>query len=102
MAAPNVLPRDVSGKLKSEAHSNLERMNLTAIQSALREQGLDAWLFADFRHSDAIAYRVLGLEGSGLCTRRWYYLVPATGEPVKLNHAIEPGKLDALPGRKII
>jgi Xaa-Pro aminopeptidase len=77
-------------------------MNLTAIQSALREQGLDAWLFADFRHSDAIAYRVLGLEGSGLCTRRWYYLVPAHGDPVKLNHAIEPGKLDALPGRKII
>lgn len=77
-------------------------MNLSAIQSALREQSIDAWLFADFRHSDPIAYRVLGLEGSGLCTRRWYYLVPANGDPVKLNHAIEPGKLDALPGRKII
>jgi Xaa-Pro aminopeptidase len=77
-------------------------MNLSAIQSALREQGADAWLFADFRHSDPIAYRILGLEGGGLCTRRWFYLVPAEGEPVKLNHRIEPGKLDSLPGRKII
>src|SRR5580693_7797944 len=77
-------------------------MNLAAIQSALREQNIDAWLFADFRHSDAIAYRILGLDGAGLTTRRWFYLVPAQGEPVKLNHRIEPGKLDSLPGRKII
>src|SRR5258707_12478523 len=77
-------------------------MNLSAIQAALREQGVDAWLFADFRHSDPIAYRVLGLEGSGLCTRRWFYLVPAEGEPKKLNHAIEQGKLDSLPGSKRI
>src|SRR4051812_1228063 len=77
-------------------------MNLDALQVALREQGIDAWLFADFRHSDPIAYGVLGLNGSGLCTRRWFYIVPANGEPVKLNHRIEPNKLDSLPGRKLI
>jgi Xaa-Pro aminopeptidase len=33
-----------------------------------------------------------------MVTRRWYYLVPAEGEPRKLVHRIEPGVLDALSG----
>ena len=36
-------------------------MNLAAIQSALRERNIDAWLFYDHHHRDPIAYRVLGL-----------------------------------------
>ena len=31
-------------------------------------------------------------------TRRWYYFVPALGEPRKLVHRIESGRLDAVPG----
>jgi Xaa-Pro aminopeptidase len=33
-------------------------------------------------------------------TRRWYYFVPATGEPRKLVHRIESGRLDSLPGTR--
>jgi Xaa-Pro aminopeptidase len=33
-------------------------------------------------------------------TRRWYYLIPASGEPRKLVHRIESGRLDSLPGTK--
>ena len=77
-------------------------MNLTSIQSALKEQGLDAWLFCDFHHRDPIAYRVLGLESSGLATRRWFYIIPAKGEPTKLVHRIESAKLDSLPGPKLV
>jgi Xaa-Pro aminopeptidase len=41
------------------------------------------------------------LNGSGkMTTRRWYYMVPAAGEPRALVHAIEPSTLDSLPGRK--
>ena len=36
-------------------------MDLAAIQSALRERNIDAWLFYDHHHRDPIAYRVLGL-----------------------------------------
>lgn len=74
-------------------------MNLSAIQSALKDLKLDAWLFADFRGRDTIAYGVLGLPET-MTTRRWYYLIPSQGEPLKLNHRIEPGKLDSLPGQK--
>jgi Xaa-Pro dipeptidase len=75
-------------------------MDLAAIQSALRERNLDAWLFYDHHHRDPIAYRVLGLSEKLMVTRRWFYLVPANGEPQKLVHKIEAGHLDPLPGKK--
>jgi Xaa-Pro dipeptidase len=76
-------------------------MNLAAIQSALGVRNIDAWLFYDHHHRDPIAYRVLGLPEDSMVTRRWYYLIPAQGEPVKLVHKIEPGHLDSLPGKKM-
>ena len=75
-------------------------MNLDQIQSALRESSLDGWLFYDHHHRDPIAARILGLDPQAHVTRRWYYFIPATGEPRKLVHRIEQGRLDALPGSK--
>src|SRR5258708_12360109 len=66
-------------------------MDLSAIQSALRERNIDAWLFYDHNHRDPIAYRVLGLSAGLMVTRRLFYLIPAQGEPLKLVHKIEPG-----------
>ena len=75
-------------------------MNLPAIQAALREHQIDAWLFYDHHRRDPIAYRVLGLPDTLMVTRRWFYLIPAQGDPVKLVHKIEAGHLDSLPGAK--
>src|SRR6266478_566916 len=75
-------------------------MNLTEIQAALRERNFDAWLFYDHHHRDPIAYRILGLPENLHVTRRWYYVVPAQGEPRKLVHRIESYHLDSLPGSK--
>ena len=72
-------------------------MDLKAIQSALREAKLDGWLFYDHHHRDPIAYRVLGINPT-MCTRRWYYLIPASGEPSQLVHRIERNNLAGLPG----
>lgn len=74
-------------------------MDLGAIQSALNDLKLDGWLFYDHHHRDPIAYRVLGLAPK-MTTRRWYYLIPALGEPAKLVHRIESHNLDALPGER--
>jgi len=73
---------------------------LEQIQSAIREQKLDGWLFYDHHHRDPIAYRILGLDENSFVSRRWFYFIPASGEPHKLVHRIESGKLDALPGSK--
>lgn len=72
------------------------------IQAAVRAAGLDGWLFYDFRGSDPLAYRILKLDVRGITTRRWFYFIPATGEPTKIVHSIERGKLDQLPGKKLI
>jgi Xaa-Pro dipeptidase len=75
-------------------------MNLSEVQAALREQHLDGWLFYDHHHRDPLAYRILGLDENAHVTRRWFYLVPAVGEPKKLVHRIESGRLDTLPGER--
>jgi Xaa-Pro dipeptidase len=75
-------------------------MDLDAIQSALRDHKLDGWLFYDHHHRDPIAYRILALDENSFVSRRWFYFIPATGEPRKLVHRIESGKLDTLPGAK--
>ncbi|MBZ5640712.1 MAG: M24 family metallopeptidase [Acidobacteriia bacterium] len=75
-------------------------MDLAPIQQALRRARLDGWLFCDFHHRDLMAYKILGLDTSGITSRRWYYFVPAEGEPAKLSHRVEPRKLDPLPGRQ--
>ncbi len=74
---------------------------IARIQAALREAGVEGWLFYDFRRSDPLAYRILQLDESRLGTRRWFYFIPAEGEPVKIVHAIEPDQLEPLPGMKL-
>jgi Xaa-Pro aminopeptidase len=76
-------------------------LNIQAVQQALKEDGYDGWLLYDFHGSNPIATRVSGLAASGkMATRRWYYLIPASGEPRGLVHAIERHNLDGLPGEK--
>jgi len=72
------------------------------IQAALRDAKLDGWLFYDFRHSDPLAYRILKLDEKMFASRRWFYYVPASDEPVKIVQSIEQFKLDSLPGRKLV
>ena len=78
------------------------RFDLAAIQSALRENKSDGWLFYDHHHRDPLAYSILGLDPTTLVSRRWFYFIPATGEPKKLVHRIESFKLDTLPGTKSV
>ncbi|HYS10103.1 MAG TPA: M24 family metallopeptidase [Myxococcales bacterium] len=83
---------------KPAVYEGLTPQRLAKIQRALQREKLDAWLFYDFRRSDEIAFRLLGLDPSGARSRRWYCLVPAHGAPRKLVHAIEPRALDGVPG----
>jgi Xaa-Pro aminopeptidase len=71
------------------------------IQEAVGRFGLDGWLLYDFRGSNPLALRILGL-GASKTTRRFLYFVPAQGTPIKVVHRIEPGALDHLPGEKVV
>lgn len=77
-----------------------EAIDLPAVQDALKADGLDGWLLYDFRGLNPIAADVTAVNkrGGHLATRRWYYLIPAAGEPRALVHAIERNSLSHLPG----
>jgi Xaa-Pro dipeptidase len=83
------------------AYTGYSAMQLEQIQQELRRLGLDGWLFFDHHNRDPLGYRVLGFAPPFGPTRRWYYLIPADGEPAGLEHRVEPGMISALPGRKI-
>ena len=75
-------------------------LDISAVQAALKTDGLDGWLLYDFRGINPLAADVTAVnrQGGHLATRRWYYLVPAVGEPRALVHAIEKDALAHLPG----
>jgi Xaa-Pro dipeptidase len=77
-------------------------MDVKAIQKALMEKGIDGWLFYDFHNRDHLAYRILGLDIHKMTSRRWFYFIPAKGEPIRLVHRVERTRLDSLPGKKVM
>lgn len=80
----------------------MSHFDLASIQSSIREQHADGWLLCDFRGSNELARRILHLPGDSFGSRRWFYFVPANGEPTKIVHRIESGMLDSLPGKKSV
>jgi Xaa-Pro dipeptidase len=77
-------------------------IDVPAIQAALRQFGFDGWLLCDFRGSNVLAQRILGLAPADVGSRRYFYSIPAQGEPRKLVHRIETGVLDHVPGSKTV
>ena len=61
--------------------------DLARLQPLIAEAGVDGWLLFDFRGRNPIAAAVLGTEIVG--SRRVYVLVPPTGTPVALVHAVD-------------
>ena len=76
-------------------------IELDKIRQCLGNEKVDGWLFYNFHNIDPSANAILHVPAEKMLSRRWFYLVPTTGEPVKLVHRIESGALDHLPGQKI-
>jgi len=74
----------------------LERLDLPALQQALKARNLDGWLIYDFHGLNPVAARVLGLGGMG--SRRIFVLLPASGQPIAVAHRIELQPLKGFPG----
>jgi Xaa-Pro dipeptidase len=72
------------------------------IQEQLARAKLDGWLFYDFRVSDPLAYRILGLDEHSMSTRRWFCFIPRSGAPRKIVSAVEPHRLDSIAGDTIV
>lgn len=73
-------------------------ISIDGIQKAIREERLDGWLFCNFSHRDTLTDTLLDLDIQALSSRRWFYFIPANGEPIKIVHIIESNVLSELPG----
>ncbi len=69
-------------------------------QKYLKERHLDGWLLYDFHGCNHLARYFLGIPVSMMTTRRFFYWIPAVGEPIKVVHAIEENSLSGVPGGK--
>lgn len=77
-------------------------ISIEHIQKAILEEKLDGWLFCNFSHRDILTDTLLYLDRNSVSSRRWFLLIPATGNPVKIVHAIEKNILDPIPGDSFI
>lgn len=76
--------------------------DLVRFQKAIREENLAGWIFVNFAHRDRLTDTLLGLDPASVATRRWFYFIPAQGEPVKLVHTLERSILDGLSGTTVV
>ena len=74
---------------------------LESIQKAICSEGVDGWLFCNFRHRDRLSDEILHIPLTSSNSRFWFYAVPAQGEPLKIIHAVEPDALDKFPGKEM-
>jgi Xaa-Pro aminopeptidase len=74
--------------------------DIARIQAEVKATGADGWLLYDFHNRDAVAYHVLGMDYGKFTSRRWFYWIPAEGQPIRLSHKVESTKLNSLPGEQ--
>ena len=75
------------------------------MRKAICEEGLDGWLFCNFRHRDRLSDEILGISPDTTNSRLWLYAVPADGEACGILHVIERDALGNssgdLPGQRV-
>jgi Xaa-Pro dipeptidase len=80
----------------------MSEFDLKKIQNILTQMNFDAWLFYDFRGSNELAHQILNISQEAHLTRRLFYFIPKSGNPVKILNGIEAFHLDHLPGEKLV
>jgi len=78
------------------------KIQLEEVQRILRSENIDGWLLYNFRNSNPFVTKILALPPELMCTRRYFYFIPASGSPQKLVHKIEEHTLDSLPGNSTV
>jgi len=76
------------------------KQKIDFVQKQLKKHQMDGWLIYDFHGNNPFAAQFLEL-GQKHLTRRYFYWIPQTGDPIKIVHGIEQGALDAWPGKKL-
>ncbi len=79
----------------------MAKFDLLRIQEIIRSMKIDGWLLFDFRGMNELALNILEIGKDKHLTRRFFYYIPAEGEPSKIVNAIEAHNLAHLPGTEL-
>ncbi|MGO9412378.1 MAG: M24 family metallopeptidase [Spirochaetia bacterium] len=71
-------------------------------RTAIREEGLSAWLLVNVFHRDEIADIVLDVPAHRTNTRPWMCILFPDRPPLKIVHRIEASILDHVPGQSTL
>jgi Xaa-Pro dipeptidase len=75
-------------------------LDVESIQGVLEIQQTGGWLLYDHDGLNPVALAVARPTG-GRALHRWFYLVPARGQPTLLSHRADAARFAHLPGRRI-
>jgi hypothetical protein len=92
------VPADPYGDT-APAPSARSHFDLSAVQGLLAVQRLDGWLLSDDGAQNPIARQLVNPDGAP--ARRWFYLIPANGDPIALVHTSEMNDFARTPGKHI-
>lgn len=93
-------PQNPAAPVAPSAVERVGLANVTAVQGLLAVQRLDGWLLADRgdgANPVAVQLTLPAYKPAG----PWYYLLPASGEPVLLCQPADAAAFDKLAGRKL-
>ena len=77
---------------------HLATLDRAALSEALGQAEADGWLLFDFRGTNPVALRMLGVKPG---TRRIFVFLPRDGQPVAIAHKIELQQCEDFPGQVI-
>jgi Xaa-Pro aminopeptidase len=92
-------PTDPYGDAPPAATAGRSHFDLAAVQGLLAVQHIDGWLLSDDGAANPIARQLVNPDGAP--ARRWFYLIPAEGEPIALVHTAELADFARTPGKHI-
>ncbi len=92
-------PNDPYGDAPPAPTTGRAHFDLAAVQGLLAVQHIDGWLLSDDGAANPIARQLVNPDGAP--ARRWFYLIPAEGEPIALVHTSEKGDFARTPGKQI-
>lgn len=99
LLAPAIAAAQPTGERPASDPDIRSRYDLATVQGILAVQRLDGWLLYDLGGQNPVAVELVNPEGK--TTRRWFYLIPAEGQPRLLVHASEKSRFDRVPGTKL-
>ena len=77
-------------------------VHLFSLQQSLTHAGIEGWLLYDYKGHNTFGLSLIGMKDPSMLTRRFFYWVPKSGNPLKICHVVDAPYVEHLPGKAIL